>query len=105
MKNPSGQPDAGAKMEKKSTSQFDAAVRLASLALAHAAPRCQAQRKHGAGPCRGAAVKGRRTCRMHGGAAGSGAPRGRRNGNYKSGAYTKEAVAARRLLWKVLRSW
>jgi hypothetical protein len=28
---------------------------------------------------------------MHGGAAGSGAPHGRRNGRYRHGAYTKEA--------------
>jgi hypothetical protein len=30
---------------------------------------------------------------MHGGAAGSGAPSGRRNGNFKTGAFTKEGLA------------
>jgi hypothetical protein len=37
-------------------------------------------------------VKGRNTCRMHGGAAGSGAPTGKQNGNYRHGACTKEAI-------------
>jgi hypothetical protein len=35
---------------------------------------------------------------MHGGADGSGAPRGRKNGNYKHGRYTAEMVATRRWL-------
>jgi hypothetical protein len=33
---------------------------------------------------------------MHGGADGSGAPRGSKNGNYKHGRYTQEVAAARR---------
>jgi hypothetical protein len=33
---------------------------------------------------------------MHGGADGSGAPRGARNGNYKHGFWTCEAVEERR---------
>jgi hypothetical protein len=33
---------------------------------------------------------------MHGGADGSGAPEGERNGNYKHGRYSKEVAAARR---------
>jgi hypothetical protein len=32
---------------------------------------------------------------MHGGAEGSGAPKGARNGNYKHGRYTKEVAATR----------
>jgi len=35
---------------------------------------------------------------MHGGAHGSGAPSGSRNGNYKHGRYTAEVVATRRWL-------
>ena len=35
---------------------------------------------------------------MHGGAAGSGAPQGARNGNYKHGRYTKEVAATRQWL-------
>jgi hypothetical protein len=60
-----------------------------------AAPRCGARTRSGA-PCRAPAVRGRRRCRMHGGAKGSGAPKGERNGNYKHGHFTQEAVELRR---------
>lgn len=43
--------------------------------------------------CRSPAVKGKARCRMHGGAFGSGAPDGRRNGNYRHGGATREAIA------------
>ena len=59
--------------------------------------RCGAKTRSGA-PCKSAPVSGRRRCRMHGGAAGSGAPKGPKNGNYKHGRYTKEVAAARRWL-------
>jgi hypothetical protein len=58
---------------------------------------CGARIRSGA-PCKSAPVTGRRRCRMHGGAYGSGAPSGSRNGNYKHGRYTAEMVAARRWL-------
>jgi hypothetical protein len=35
---------------------------------------------------------------MHGGAKGSGGPKGARNGNYRYGRYTAEAIASRRWL-------
>jgi hypothetical protein len=35
---------------------------------------------------------------MHGGAPGSGGPKGAHNGNYKHGLYTAEAIASRRWL-------
>jgi hypothetical protein len=35
---------------------------------------------------------------MHGGAEGSGAPRGSNNGNYKHGRYTKEVSVTREWL-------
>ncbi len=35
---------------------------------------------------------------MHGGAKGSGGPRGERTGNFKHGLRTRESVAARRLI-------
>jgi hypothetical protein len=35
---------------------------------------------------------------MHGGADGSGAPKGSKNGNYKHGRYTEEVQATRRWL-------
>lgn len=37
-------------------------------------------------------------CRMHGGALGSGAPEGKRNGRYNGGMFTKDAIADRRKL-------
>jgi hypothetical protein len=58
---------------------------------------CGARTRSGA-PCRSAPVTGRRRCRMHGGADGSGAPKGERNGNYKHGRYTEEVAATRRWL-------
>jgi hypothetical protein len=49
-------------------------------------------------PCRQAAVTGRARCRMHGGARGSGGPRGDRNGNFKHGVWTRENVERRRAI-------
>jgi hypothetical protein len=40
---------------------------------------------------------------MHGGAPGSGGPKGRRNGNYKHGRYTAEAIASRRWVRRLTR--
>jgi hypothetical protein len=59
--------------------------------------RCGARTRSG-GPCKSAPVTGRHRCRMHGGAAGSGAPSGSKNGNYKHGRYTAEVAATRRWL-------
>jgi hypothetical protein len=61
------------------------------------APRCGARTRSGT-PCQSPAVTGRRRCRMHGGAPGSGGPKGSRNGNYKHGRYSADAVASRRWL-------
>jgi len=61
----------------------------------HSAPRCGARTRSGK-PCRAPTVRGRRRCRMHGGAEGSGAPKGQRNGNYKHGNFTQEAIELRR---------
>ena len=58
------------------------------------AARCGARTRSG-GPCRSPAVTGRRRCRMHGGAQGSGGPKGARNGNYKHGRYTAQTMATR----------
>jgi hypothetical protein len=41
---------------------------------------------------------GKRRCRMHGGAHGSGAPKGERDGHYRHGFYTAEAIAERQAL-------
>jgi hypothetical protein len=61
--------------------------------------RCGAKTRSGA-LCKSAPVTGRRRCRMHGDADGSGAPRGSKNGNYKHGRYTAE-VAAPSSHWKL----
>ena len=58
---------------------------------------CGAKTRSGS-PCKSAPVTGRRRCRMHGGADGSGAPTGPKNGNYKHGRYTQEVAATREWL-------
>ena len=40
---------------------------------------------------------------MHGGAAGSGAPRGERNGNFRTGQYTQETQAMLRAARALMR--
>jgi hypothetical protein len=40
---------------------------------------------------------------MHGGAKGSGGPKGARNGNYKHGRHTAEAMATRQWLRESIR--
>ena len=67
-----------------------------------ASERCGARTRVG-GACRSPAVSGRRRCRMHGGAEGSGAPRG--NGNaLKAGLYTAERLAMRRRVGLIMRT-
>lgn len=56
-----------------------------------ASPRCGAKTRSG-GSCKAPAVAGKARCRMHGGARGSGAPKGNRNA-YKTGAHTAEVKA------------
>jgi hypothetical protein len=41
---------------------------------------------------------------MHGGAQGSGAPKGERNGNYRNGGQTQEAKAERQLIRALVRN-
>ena len=57
------------------------------------APRCLARTRAGT-PCQKAAATGKKRCRMHG-AKGSGAPPGERNGSYRHGLFTNEAIARR----------
>jgi hypothetical protein len=65
-----------------------------------ASPRCGARTRRG-GSCRAPAVRGRKRCRMHGGAPGSGAPRKNRNAR-KHGRFTGEAIAERREIQALL---
>jgi hypothetical protein len=63
--------------------------------------RCGAKTRSG-GFCRSPAVSGKKRCRMHGGAPGSGAPRGNQNAR-KHGLYTRKAKAERRRIRALLR--
>ncbi len=63
--------------------------------------RCGAKTRSGI-PCRSPAVAGKKRCRMHGGAKGSGAPKGNQNA-FKHGMYTREAMAERKQLNALLR--
>ena len=53
------------------------------------------------GACRSPAVRGRKRCRMHGGAQGSGAPRANQNAR-KHGLFTRDAIAERRQIQTLL---
>ena len=63
--------------------------------------RCGAKTRRGT-PCQSPAVRGKKRCRMHGGAPGSGAPNGNQNA-LKHGRYTRDAMAERRALSQLLR--
>ena len=55
--------------------------------------RCGAKTRRGSA-CRRPALKGKNRCQLHGGK--STGVKGERNGNYRDGRYTKEAIANRR---------
>jgi glucans biosynthesis protein len=82
------------RMQRDPLRQVDIARRLSNLAKA---VRCRAKTRAGH-PCRQTAIRGRGRCRMHGGAKGSGGPRGDRNGNFKHGLWTRANVAERRTM-------
>jgi len=63
--------------------------------------RCGAKTRAGT-PCKSPAVQGKKRCRMHGGAPGSGAPRDNKNA-VKHGLYTREAIAQRRQLRELMK--
>jgi hypothetical protein len=64
-----------------------------------ASQRCGAKTRSGK-PCRSPAVSGKKRCRMHGGAPGSGAPRGNA---LENGLCTREALEERRQLRDLIR--
>ena len=64
-------------------------------------PRCSATSKRTKQPCQAPAVNGWTVCRFHG--AKGGAPKGKRNGMYRNGLYTKEARKDKLLLSDLLR--
>ena len=64
-------------------------------------PRCGAKTRSGQS-CRSPAVNGKKRCRMHGGAHGSGAPRGNKNA-LKHGMYTKKVMEEERQCRELVR--
>ena len=68
----------------------------------HRSPRCSARSKRTGERCRAPAVTGWTVCRFHG--AGGGGPKGKRNGNYKHGLFTAEAVHMRRHVSALVRA-
>ncbi|WP_426257211.1 HGGxSTG domain-containing protein [Sphingomonas sp. DC1400] len=69
---------------------------------AHQAPRCLATTRAGT-ECQSPAVRGKRRCRMHGGAAGSGARIGNRNA-FKHGARSGKTEELAKLV-RLTRRW
>jgi hypothetical protein len=65
-----------------------------------ASRRCGAKTRSG-GACRSPAVHGKKRCRMHGGAQGSGAPGANHNAR-KHGLFTRDALAERRQIQALL---
>jgi hypothetical protein len=65
-----------------------------------ASPRCGAKIRSG-GACRSPAVRGKKRCRMHGGAPGSGAPKQNQHAR-KHGLFTGDAIAERRRIQALL---
>ena len=63
-------------------------------------PRCGAKTRCG-GACRSPAGNGRKRCRMHGGAQGTGAPKANQNAR-KHGLFTRDAIAERRQIQALL---
>jgi len=76
------------------------ARRLSSM---NAAPRCLARTRRGS-LCQCPANKGKARCRKHGGADGSGAPKGEANGAWKHGGWTGEAINVRREASRLLKA-
>jgi hypothetical protein len=65
-----------------------------------ASPRCDAKTR-GGGLCRAPTVRGKRRCRMHGGAPETGAPKGNQNAR-RHGLFTGEAIAERKQIGALL---
>jgi len=65
-----------------------------------ASPRCGAKIRSGEA-CRAPAMRGKRRCRKHGGAKGSGAPGGNQNAR-KHGLFTRDAIAERKQIQALL---
>lgn len=73
---------------------------IRNTAAMAASQRCGASTRGGFA-CRAPAVRGKLRCRMHGGARGSGAPRGNRNAE-THGGFTREGIAEGRTIRALL---
>ena len=67
------------------------------------APKCGARTRAGT-PCQRPAIRGHTRCRLHGGLS-PGAPRGAKNGNFRNGDWTAEAIKERKWLRSLVRSF
>lgn len=70
-------------------------------AAMRASVRCGANTRKGT-PCQAPAVSGKKRCRMHGGAKGSGAPKGNQNA-LKHGIYSRDTIEFKKHMRKLLR--
>jgi hypothetical protein len=75
-------------------------IRLRNLKLA---PRCGARTRAG-GICQRPAIRCRGRCRLHGGLS-PGAPRGVKNGNFRNGNWTVNAIEERTWLRSLVRTF
>jgi glucans biosynthesis protein len=87
--------------EAKYPAQAHAPYWLKAISAANRAMRCGAKTRSGK-PCKGPVVRGRKRCRMHGGAKGSGAQLGNQNARIH-GYYSRAAVRERQMARVMVR--
>ncbi len=98
-------PDArpfrtGARRRGRQAGSNDMSDHARNTGPMRASPRCGAKIRSG-GLCRSPAVRGKKHCRMHGGAPGSGAPRANQNAR-KHGLFTRDAIVERKRIQALL---
>jgi glucans biosynthesis protein len=76
---------------------------VANHSISQRPPRCGAMTRKKTS-CLSPAVHGKRRCRMHGGAKGSGAPKNNQNA-LKHGEYTREAKAYKKEVSSVIKNF
>jgi hypothetical protein len=86
--------------ENAKSMDHDLGKRLANL---RRAPRCGAKTP-ASRSCQCPVLRGRKRCRLHGGLS-PGAPRGRKNGNFRTGDWTAEAIEERRWARSLVRAF
>jgi hypothetical protein len=94
------QPEGGSKKFGSNPMNQSVEARLGNL---RRAARCGAKTRAGS-PCQCPAIRGRARCRLHGGWS-PGAPRGSKNGNFRTGNWTADAIEERRWLRSLVRSF